>query len=142
MDVAKRLAIKVHSRVLLGLAALIWLLVGMSLIIKGGQILAWQPLWLLSALAVGLLKAFLLLDRLARRNVLRLHAYKTPIFIGRLFAARTWIIIAVMIVLGRLLRLPGVAPQLSGFFSLAVGLALVVASRLLWQGWFEGPPRP
>lgn len=129
---------KVEPQVLLFLGALCWLLVGLGLVFKGGHILDWSPGWLAAALVAGTLKAFFILDRIARRNVQRLQGYRQPVFISRLFAGRTWVIIGAMIILGRLLRLPGVAPEVSGFFSLAVGWALFVASRLSWQAWLRG----
>lgn len=124
-------------QVLVLLAAFTWLAVGLALIVKGGQILAWSPAWLVAAFGAGTLKAYFILDRIARRNVQRLLSASGPLFVGRMFAARTWAIIALMIIFGRLLRLPGVAPQLSGFFSLAVGWGLFMASRLSWQAWLR-----
>ncbi len=132
------MAVKMRPQTLLFLAASCWLVVGISLILKGGQILAWSPGWLAATLVAGTMKAYFILDRIARRNVQRLRSYGKPIFVGRVFAGRTWVIIMVMIILGRVLRLPGLAPELSGFFSLAVGWALFVASRLSWQAWFAG----
>jgi hypothetical protein len=129
---------KMQPQALLFLAALTWLVVGTALVFKGGQILAWSPAWLGTAFAVGSVKAYFILDKIARRNVQRLQGYSTPVFVGRMFAGRTWAIIAIMIILGRVLRLPGVAPELSGFFSLAVGWGLFVASRLSWQAWLDG----
>jgi hypothetical protein len=55
-----------------------------------------------------------------------------------MFVGRTWAIIVAMIVMGRVLRMPGLPPELSGFFSLAVGWGLFVASRLSWRAWFGG----
>ncbi len=138
MALKDRMAVKMQPQTLLLLAALTWLVVGVSLVLKGGQILAWAPGWLAAAFAVGTVKTFLILDKIARRNVQRLNGYSAPIFVGRMFATRTWVIIGLMIVLGRLLRLPVVAPELSGFFSLAVGWGLLAASRLSWQAWFKG----
>lgn len=128
---------KLQPQALLFCAALIWLAVGVSLVFKGGQILAWNPVWLGVAFVVGTVKAYVILDRIANRNVQRLQSYNEAIFVGRVFAGRTWAIILVMIVLGRVLRLPGVVPELSGFFSLAVGWALFMASRITWRGWFN-----
>lgn len=122
---------------LLLLAALCWLVVGAALVIKGGAILAWSPPWLVAALVVGAVKAHLILDRIARRNAQRLRSHRHKLFVGRMFAGRTWLVIVVMIGLGRLLRLPGVAPELSGFFSLAVGWGLCLASRLSWVAWLR-----
>lgn len=129
---------KMQPQTLLFLAGLIWLVVGVSLVFKGGQIMAWKPSWLAVAFVVGTVKAYFILDKIARRNVLRLQNYEEPLFIGRMYVGRTWAIIVVMIVLGRVLRMQGVAPQLSGFFSLAVGWGLFMSSRLLWQGWLNG----
>lgn len=129
---------KMAPQTLLFLAALCWLAVGVALIIKGGQILAWNPFWLAAALAVGSVKAYVILDKMALRNVQRLHNLNTPMFVGRMFVGRTWAIIVAMIVMGRVLRMPGLPPELSGFFSLAVGWGLFVASRLSWRAWFGG----
>lgn len=129
---------KVQPQALLFWAALCWMVVGISLVLKGGHILAWEPAWMVATILVGTVKAYFILDKIARRNIQRLQSLKAPAFVGRMFALRTWIIIAVMILLGRVLRLPGVAPELSGFFSLAVGWGLFVASRLSWQAWFVG----
>ena len=138
MAVEKRMAVMLAPQTLLFLAGLVWFIVGSSLVIKGGDILTWNPSWLLLALVVGTAKAYFILDKIARRNVQRLQSCIEPMFIWHMYVGRTWAIIAVMIVLGRVLRLPEVPPQLSGFFSLAVGLGLVLASRLLWQGWRSG----
>ncbi len=136
MALEERMVAKMQPQSLLFLAALSWLVVGCSLVFKGGEILAWSPAWLAAAVVVGTLKAYFILDKIARRNVQRLEGYSERLFVGYMFAGRTWVIILVMILLGRVLRLPGIAPELSGFFSLAVGWGLFVASRLSWQAWF------
>lgn len=136
MDLEERMGAKMSPQILLFLAALSWLAVGISLVHKGGLILVSSPGLLGVSLVVGTVKAYFILDTIARRNVARLQSYSKPMFVGHMFAGRTWAIIVVMIVLGRVLRLPGVPPELSGFFSLAVGWGLFVASRLIWKGWF------
>ena len=138
MAVEKRMAVMLAPQTLLFLAGLVWFIVGSSLVIKGGDILTWNPSWLLLALVVGTAKAYFILDKIARRNVQRLQSFAEPLFVGRVYVARTWAIIVVMIILGRVLRMQGIDPQFSGFFSLAVGSGLFAASRLLWQGWLKG----
>lgn len=128
----------VRPELLFLLAPLLWSGAGLKLLLRGSGAVDWllHPFLFCCALLVGLVKGRLLLDRLARKNVKRLNAYSQPVFLGRVFPVKTWVVIAAMILLGRLLRYSSLTPEIKGTVSLAVAVALLWTGRLYWQAWW------
>jgi len=124
------------------LAALMWSVVGAVLLVFGALwVLGGQSRWAVplvaGAVAGGLLKARFVLDRAAGRVVARIRARGDGRCIGGFLSLRTWGLVLVMAGAGRLLR-GGVVPTLVvGFVYVAIGTALVVAARCLWQAWYR-----
>ncbi len=130
----------VSSRNMMLVAALFWSGIGMLLMGRGwclaGRASFMPPLL---AMGVGTIKALLVLDRAARRNIVRILSLPERSCVGAVYSWRMWGMVLLMMVLGRLLRMSPVAPVLVGGLLLAVGWALLLASRLIWQAWRRFP---
>jgi hypothetical protein len=120
-------------------AALVWTVAGVKLFYRGMTIVLVDPVWWVIGVTVlvGLIKSRVILDRVCRKNVERLKLYSGNEFILHIFPLRTWLIIATMIIFGRLLRMCPAGREWSGLFSLAVGTGLLFASRISWKGWWN-----
>lgn len=120
-------------------AAMLWSGIGIYLIIRGLLLFGAGTPWLLAAaLALGAVKAHWLLARAARRNIERILAMADGACLGGVYSWRMWGLVIVMMLVGRGLRMAGLAGQWVGLAYLAVGLALFLASRLFWQAWRPG----
>lgn len=128
------------ARVHLLLAAAMWTVVGGLLAFFGARwvlstdLALAMPLLVLAAVG-GLLKARFVLDAAARRTVERIRTRGDGRCIGGFLSLGTWGFVILMAAAGRLLRgspLPRIGV---GFVYAAVGLALLLASRRLWQAW-------
>jgi hypothetical protein len=124
------------TRTHLLVAASVWAAVGISLFLRGwfGFSEEYRILLTFGGMAVGTLKTLLVMDRAARGNILRIIARKEGRCIGGVYSARMWGLVLLMILGGRLLRVFGSA-ELTWFLYLAVGWALLLSSRLIWQHW-------
>ena len=121
-------------------AGLMWTLVGTGLVVRGAtwlfQASSGAAPWLAGvALAVGILKSRLVLDRQARRVTGRIRERGDGRCLGGFMSWGTWALVLVMIAAGRLLRGAGLSGIVIGPVYLAVGVALLISSRLSWQGW-------
>jgi hypothetical protein len=123
------------------LAWLMWVTVGAALVGVGAWWL-WEaaPIaapWLAAgSVAIGAIKSRLVLDRAAVRIIARIRARGDGRCIGGFLSLRTWGLVVLMMVAGRLLR-GTVAHGIVGPLYLAVGTALLVSSRLTWRAWRE-----
>ena len=131
-------------------AWLMWTVVGLGLV-------AWGAKWLLDtsltpapwlagvAVVVGVLKSRLVLDRAARRIAGRIRERGDGRCLGGFMSWGTWALVLVMMAAGRLFRGAGLSGVVVGPIYLAVGVALLVSSRLSWRAWRssrrEGPLR-
>ena len=131
--------VKTISIVIIGI---IWLAVGIGLSIAGtkwilglgtGQKII---IFLTSAVTVGLLKGKFVLQKVAakyykRANSIQLN--KSDIFTGwaKILGARGFILIGIMIAMGVFLRHSNIDRPILGIIYLAVGIALVYASKIL-----------
>lgn len=120
------------------LAALLWSVVGALLALFGGEWvwLSWG--WTgaaisLAALAAGLAKSHWVLDRAAGRMAGRIAERGDGRCIGGFLSWKTWLLVALMSGSGRLLRYLVGANGLVGLLYLAVGVALLRSSRVLWR---------
>lgn len=141
------------ARTHLLLAGLMWSAVGTGLL-SFGVSWSWHghtaltPWSLAAAVAIGLLKSRLIMDNAARRIIGRIRARGDGRCLGGFVSLPTWLLIAAMMGLGRLLRTHFVAPHVVGVIYVAVGSALLVSSRLMWRAWRHphpddaGPVRP
>lgn len=118
-------------------ASLIWTVVGGGLLWVGvGWALPIAPLWLLAlALSLGTLKSLYILDRIAEENSTRIKALPENSCIGGVYSLRTWLLVVVMVVLGRLLRTSTLSREYLGLLYFIVGFGLLLSSRIVWRDW-------
>ena len=115
-----------------------WTLSGTGLFIAGGiwirqsRVSYAAPL-LAGAVAVGLIKAFLVLNRSADRVARRITERGDGKCLGGFLSWKTWILVAVMIALGRLLRASPLPKAPRGAIYCAVGTALLAGSARIWR---------
>ncbi len=132
------------ARVHLLLAALMWTGVGSALIIFGSEWVlsghyAHPSLLLLAAVAVGLLKSRLVLDRTAGRIIERIRRRGDGRCLGGFLSVRTWMVVLVMMICGRLLRSGPLDYPVIGLVYAAVGSALLLSARSFWWAWHLQP---
>ncbi len=128
-------AAQVKTRIFI--AALLWSGIGAMLLVRGvlaisGSGLEW---WLLAALLFGYLKSRLVLDRVVRRNMARLSLLDGSRCLGGVYSAKTWLLVAAMIALGRGLRMSPVPVWITGLIYATVGSGLFWSSRVGWRAW-------
>ena len=93
--------------------------------------------WIIAgALAIGVVKSRLVLDRAARRVIERICARGDGRCVGGFLSLRTWGFVVLMMVGGRVLR-GTLAHGIVGPVYIAVGSALFLSSRLTWHAWRE-----
>lgn len=131
----------VSVRTHLFLAALIWSVVGFFLLTNGIVLISLKGhFWYaVVGLILGTVKTFFILDRVARKNVKRIEEFEDKVCIGSVYSWKTWLLVAAMIVLGRFLRTTVLPGEVVGLIYTAVGWALMLASRLMWQTWKRTP---
>lgn len=118
---------------------MIWTVVGLALITVGAN---WSyprlPLWFLAlAIAAGSLKSIFILDRTARKNLGRITKFADGTCIGAVYSIRMWLVVAFMVVMGRLLRSSSFPMEYVGLLYCTIGWALLLSSRLMWRKWAE-----
>jgi hypothetical protein len=147
-DISRRKArIRVSRKTQLALAGLMWTAVGIMLptlgLVWGVQ--SYGVLGLLFAvpfLAVGLLKSKIL-DRVSAGTIAHIRSRDPEGFVLGFLPLKSWVLIAGMMATGQVLRHTlfaegGPWPRAwLGFVYVAVGSALLLSSRKLWQGWRE-----
>ena len=135
---AHKPAAAAHAHLLL--AGLMWTVVGAGLAAVGGRWLWLSPSraapWLAAvAIAVGIAKSRFVLDRAAHRIADRIRERGDGRCLGGFLSLRSWAFVAVMVIAGRLLRGSHIARSLLGSVYLAVGVALLLSSRVAWREW-------
>ncbi len=117
-------------------AAGMWSFIGLYLMVRGYLLAPALP-WPFRALALGLgtLKAFWVIERAARRNIARIVARPDGMCIGGVYSWGMWGMVVCMMLGGRLLRNSSVPPLVVSVIYVAVGWALLLSSRLIWQEW-------
>ena len=118
-------------------AALFWTVVGIGLIARGTITLLQgnHYILLIAAMCLGTFKYVAVFSKTARKNVVRIAEKKDGDCLGGVFSFRNWLLIVVMILLGRLLRLSGLPLGIYGLIVLAVGWGLFLASHIMWLEW-------
>lgn len=121
------------------LAAFVWAAVGLMLLYRGvGWLLEVKGVvWLGPAILAGTVKSFLLLDRVAGKNIVRIQRFGDNHCLGGVYSLRSWGLVLAMIVFGRLLRSVGLPLALVGGLYAAIGWALFFSSRRIWWAWHD-----
>ncbi|MBU0482202.1 MAG: hypothetical protein KKG47_13990 [Proteobacteria bacterium] len=123
----------VKTRILL--AALLWSLIGMMLMVRGFFGISGSGLeWLFpAAVLIGLVKSGLVLDRVAEKNMLRILEKGENQCLGGIYSWRTWMLVLAMILFGRLLRASSLPLWFIGVVYFTVGFSLFWSSRKVWS---------
>jgi len=81
------------------------------------------------ALLLGVVKGGLVLPKIARKNIARIHLLpiQSPVYCT--FSVKSWALVLLMILIGRGLRAVGLPLFFIGLIYVAVGLALLLGSR-------------
>jgi len=130
------------SRTQLLLAELMWTGVGTMLLSLG---IVWivhryhGPGWAYAApfLLLGLLKGRFILDRVARRTIVRIRTRGDSHCVGGFFSPTSWALIVGMMVLGQVLRASPLPRADVGFLYVLVGTGLLFSSRVFWKEWLS-----
>lgn len=130
------------ARMHLLLAALMWTSVGSALLFFG---IRWMRAADISHVALmigaggvlGVLKSRLVLYRTARKTISRIHERGDGRCLGGFLSWRSWLLVLLMAVCGRLFRGSGLPVNIISFVYVAVGVALLVTSLTLWHGWHQ-----
>ena len=140
----------VGVRVQLHAAAIMWLIGASILIVRGLGYLAGGGTWHAWALAIGLalgvLKAHLLLDRVAEKAIARILERDRASFFG-FFSLKSWGFIVLMMGGGMILRRivahpSSVGAGFMGAIYLGVGTALILADRHYWMAVLKRDSAP
>lgn len=133
---AQRMKPRASARVQLVLAAAMWFVASLMLGVRGAIWLSanawWLPLLVLGT-TIGVLKARFLLDRVARKAADRIIARGRSECAGGFLAWQSWVLIGSMMAGGIALRHTAVPRVDLGVLYTAVGVALLVASRIYWS---------
>ena len=117
-------------------AALLWSFIGGYLLVRGGLLYNHQLFWpVLAVLVLGGLKSRFLLDRSARKNIIRILAMKENSCLGAVYSLKMWGLVLVMMLAGRGSRELGLPTHWVALLYLMVGCALFLSSRLYWRQW-------
>ena len=118
------------------LAALLWSLIGLMLIARG--VLATIGTgyeWLIAIAAIiGVAKSLAVLDRVAVKNMVRIFEKGEYSCLGGVYSWKTWLLVATMVIIGKLLRSSSLPTWLVGTIYVAVGWSLLWSSRKAWAG--------
>lgn len=140
-SLVRRLTPKGSVRVQLHLAAMMWLVGASILGIRGFMYLSkshWAA-WLVAlALVLGVVKGHLLLDRVARNGVAHILARGSGRCLFGFFSWKSWLLVALMMGGGIVLRNSGVAPDILGVLYAAVATALVYGDITYWRAVLAG----
>ncbi len=125
-------------------AAAMWLIGASILLVRGTGYVhdrSWHAWALAAGLVLGVLKARLLLDGVASKAVARIRQRGRAHFFG-FFSVRSWLLVALMMGGGMLLRRLVVHPDLvgagiMGAIYIGVGTALLLAARVFWHAAFR-----
>lgn len=126
-------SIKTHLMV----AAVLWSAVGLFLFSRGFLLLLADSAYLvlLAGVVAGTLKSLFVLDKTASKNVRRILQFGQSTCIGGVYSWKTWLLVACMMVGGRLLRHSSLPAVVVGVLYVAVGWALLFSSRVAWKEW-------
>ncbi len=126
------------------LAALMWSAVGIFLFARGVLNIvvlddSLKYLWVSIALLAGLLKAKIILEKTAARIAARILGRSSDSCLFGFLSGKSWFLIALMIIMGKLLRATPLSRSLVWSVYVAIGAALFASSRILWKQWRAMP---
>jgi len=126
------------------MAALLWsvvgtLLAGFGALWTWGARMAFAPVLASAAVALGIVKSRWVLDRAARRIAARILDRGDGRCVGGFLSVRTWILVVLMAGAGRVLRAGFLPLGVVGLIYLAVGVALLLSSRVIWKARLDLP---
>ncbi|RUM93149.1 MAG: hypothetical protein DSZ23_00245 [Thermodesulfatator sp.] len=124
------------------LAALMWSAVGVFLFLRGVWNIALlddtlKYLWIAGALVIGLVKAKIVLEKTARKITKRIYNRPEKSCVFGFLSTKSWLLIAIMIIMGKLLRATPLPRALVWSVYVAIGAALFASSRIIWKSWQE-----
>lgn len=128
------------KRVHLLLAALLWTGIGGMLMMRGTCWLVDSgTIWLIfPALLLGTFKSIFVLDRVARRSIDRILRLADGTCLGAVYSLKTWMVVALMMTAGYVLRHSTLPRSLLGTVYVTIGWALFMSSRQAWYSWYHG----
>ena len=85
---------------------------------------------------LGTLKSLLILDAVARRSIQRILLLKDGTCLGAVYSWKTWLLVALMMTSGILIRRITLPGPFIGTLYCAIGWSLCFSSRLGWHQWF------
>ena len=139
-----RIKPQASSRTQLLLAAGMWISVGGGLLYFGAswiledRHLGYSLLLVGIGVLLGIAKAAFILDRAAAKVAERIGERGEGRCAGSFLSLRSWIMVAVMILLGRTLRGGLLPTAAAGTLYVAIGTGLIVSSRLALARWWRG----
>ncbi len=121
-------------------AAMMWTVVGLGLAAAGiawcfGSALPWALVLAGAGVAAGLVKGRFVLRTMAERNAARIIVRGDGRCLGGFLSLKTWLLVALMMTSGIILRRSAVPRPVLGVLYSAVGTALLVGCVTLWRAW-------
>lgn len=137
----RRFTPRAGQRVQLFSAAAMWAIGASILLVRGVGFLhdSWFAALLALAVAIGVVKSRYLLDRVARKAVLRIHERGRACYFG-FFSWKSWAFVVVMMGGGILLRNSGLPRDFLAVVYVGVGVGLAIADRIFWQALINPAP--
>ncbi len=121
-------------------AAIMWSLVGLMLGVRGLLHIDFSGnsgiFWAAGAILLGGLKGEFVLKKSARRSIDRIIERGDDKCLGGFMSIKSWLLIASMIIMGKMLRASPLPRDFVWSVYVAVGTALTVSSRFFWQAHF------
>ena len=123
------------------LTAVLWSAIGILLLTKASyrivQVPEHQIIIILAALIFGTLKSIFILDRSARKSIVRILEFKDGTCLGAVYSFKTWLLVVSMMGVGLVLRNSSLSLSLLCFVYFTIGWALLFSSRLAWMVWIR-----
>ncbi len=137
-SIMRRFTPRAGERVQLFSAAAMWAIGATILLVRGVGFLhdSWYAVLLAGAIVIGLIKSHYLLDRVARKAVLRIHERGRACYFG-FFSWKSWLFVIVMMGGGILLRRSGLPRDFLAVVYVGVGTGLALADRIFWQAFIS-----
>lgn len=124
----------VNRRAHLILSALLWTVVGVILMCRGGVWLSLEKkfYYIIPAIFVGTVKTLFVLDKSAKKSIERILKLADGSCLGAVYSIKTWMLIISMICLGFIIRGLNIPREIIGGLYITIGWALFFASRSAW----------
>lgn len=123
------------------LAALLWSCMGAVLMLRGVAYLKQTEYPYILAVvgcALGFLKSFTILDRVARKSLHRIEQFNDGTCLGAVYSLKTWALVVCMIGMGVLLRMSPLPLSFLALLYCTIGWSLFFSSRHGWYTWMQG----